>query len=481
MQWKLEDTPKRGVSEHGWRRKTVFRPGTRLVWSEEEREAFTDLHALARTWSFSWATGKMVDLPNPGAGSVIDRLANGQGLSLVLAKTLNDIAQVASAKGFKPPASFTATSNWSLGGGELEVFFMRPSAIANDGTGSGFGRVCFLLKIRPQHGQEARNFYQWGLRATNKVALDVTLPIKDWGMNHLQQVHNKVWIATNARGQRAALKFEISQNVDRFGCTNFLASHVFDGTAANVLADAGDITAIKGAHVRNGATYVPSDPEYPPPKLPAHGELLDCIRVLSPPTGSLLCKIEYKPGRPNVQDQLNALNKGPADARAAGLLAIHQGLFVKRNFRRFGKMAVFDIVVSNGDRLRPLKDGENFELQVNNFDFDNAGQPVALDNFDPNPKDFTPDTWNGYLSTLATSNKVSYYARRVIDQLVERTEAYGFLQANARKRLEDAFVEGVTLGKLTLVAFLVAQGRTLQSDFGESGREVHRRIMMLQD
>lgn len=483
MKWISEKTEKVGVSTLGWRRPARFLPATELVWSEEADEVFGDLHDLARAWGFTWNVGANVGTIDQGG--IAARLADGEKRERILKDTLNDISWVANRKGLKSPEGFSRHSAWSLGRGSLKVFLLRPGSIGPDGTGTGFSRVCFLLKLAGPDGRPARHFYQWGMLNADPYVLDVRRPVKDWRITHMEQVDTRVWVTTSAEnGARAVLKVEPSPNVERLACVAFLARHVFDATAETVQGTPEDVAEIPSLTPTQGNRYVTTDPKKQSAELLPHAQLVQSLNdflVIHPAVGQL-CRIEFRTMLPNLEKQMLRVNTLQGANRAAALLALHQAFFREANFRRLGKIAVFDIMVNNRDRLNPGKKtfGQALALELNNFDLDGAGQPIALDNFDPGGG-IQPESWPDGDDRLATDDKIQLYVRRVLDAVVNKTEAGAFLQPDARARMHAAFEQGIARGKRTLVEFLIPHGKSLRARFGATGREIHRRISQLRD
>lgn len=478
MQWKREaqSNPSTGSSRCGRLRPAGAMAPTRLVWSEDTVEEFTDLHELARSWKFRWEEGLSAN--RFARDGVLARLGEGENAELILRTILRDIGFVAMSKGCRPTNDGT---RWPLGKRILQVFFLRPASIVQ-GVGQGYDRVCFLLAVRQA---ESRQFYQWGMQ--NTESLDVTRPFGDWEVTHLDQVHNKVWVVRDRLNRKAVLKFEVPATdenkeglpkaTERLACVQFVAKRVFDGVNEIRLARREEATEIRRMRVSQGAPYVPVNPNQPRAENPStpHQNMIEQLNDKRPPADSMLCKIEFKKVQSNLQDKMDRAENFSPDERAGILRSIHQNLFHEKNFRRFGRIAVFDIVFGNKDRFYPLLKNTD-KMMITNIDFDIAGQAIPLDNFCPNSP--LSDTWEGY-ECIASPAKISRYAGRVVVQLILKTEGDTFVGEQLKAQLTAAFVEGVELGKRTVVAFLVPYGKKLSGSYGETGREIHRRIALL--
>jgi len=481
MRWVIESAVKPGVSSCGWRRSVKSKKSAMLLWQDEKSIEFHDLGAVAQTWGFAWKLSESPATVQFFPDSPLrDSLAelNFEG---ILGAILADIARVVGKKGCKMPSQLnTRGARWPLKGGTLKIYHLRPTRLDDEGHPAGFSRLGFLLLDPGQKEGEAKHFYQWSMLRKDDTNLDINKPIAEWNISGVEQVHNKVWILRNALGHKGVLKYESSDKVERFYCIGFLAANLFEDTISAVLAKPEDIEAIQVARVPNGKRYVPSDPRDPPVDLDSYPQLLSDLTKNRNATNMLVCKLEFR----EIQDNLNVLivdaTQGKSIATKRKLQVVHQKLFTPKNCKMLGRIALFDMLTGNTDRIQSVYFDEKLGMKLNNIDFDATGLPIALDNFDPNGHVNT-DVWPNELIILNQAS-LDKYARDFLNELAELTHGAAYIEATRlRQSLELAFIDGIKAGKAILVEFLKPHGRSLQEKWGKIGVEYHRRAVKLRD
>ena len=484
MAWLIETTEKTGVSTYGWRRKAQNRDSATTRWEGEKYQEFNDLCHLARQWDFRWQNDGTVVPPGLGTASRFVKCAEGRNFSEFLSYIIADIARVVTRKGCRIPRNLNdQQATWSLNGGVLRVYYLRPTALEILGGPSGFMRVCFLLIDPGQHQGEGKHFYQWGMWNKDQALLPVDKPVKDWRITHMKQVDHKVFIVKNDDGNQAAIKFELATKNERYECTNFLAENLFEDGMMSRLTDEEDITTLRNASVKSASKYVPSDPTEPAALNDAYPEFIRLLGLKTDPKITILCKNEFKTVLKNLRDQLAVANIGNVEEKRKKLLQIFSSLYTETTFIFLGKIAVFDILVNNNDRIFIHGDYRP-EANLKNFDFSLGYQPITIDNYDPNGhiKFAAPirTRWKNHRA-INTPARIQIFAKALLEDLSAKTNAAAYLGDRSIRTFELAFIKGIGVGKKNIVELLNPHGRTLKDKFGETGAEFFRRAELLRD
>ncbi|MFL1464278.1 hypothetical protein ACI6QG_18860 [Roseococcus sp. DSY-14] len=480
MEWNVESAREAGVSSCGWRRKAKNKEAAITRWEGEKFQEFSDLCHLARQWDFQWGDDGTVAPAGLGAASRLAACAEGRNFAPLLHEVLADIARVAVRKGCRMPRDpGDPHATWPLKGGVLRVYCLRPAALDILGGPSSFMRLCFLLVDAGQRQGEGKHFYQWGLWNKDKTLLPVDKPIASWRITDMKQVDHKVFIVKDRDGRQAVLKFEVTPKPERYECTNFLAENLFEDGMMSVVATAEDVAALCSAQVKSPPeVYTPADPTEPKALNPAYPEFIRLLDPNTTPRSAILCKNEFKAVRKNLRDQLRDANQGTDAEKRQNKTEIFRRLYTDSNFIFLGKIAVFDILVNNNDRIFL---GANYAPDANlkNWDFSMGYQPITIDNFDPNGH-ATPNNWRNH-GAIRTAARTKAFAKALLADLVTKTGAEDYLDARTTAMLEGAFIRGIAVGKRNIVELLNPHGRTLRENWGATGAEYFRRAEMLRE
>ena len=534
MRWMLELNSNKSS---GRVKITEVMDGLRVKWSDDIQSEFQKLGELEKVFGFQWTEVKaaptvkkperttqiFAKFPEDAPKVLVDLLGLGsleekKSCVKILGSCLAKIAEYAKSKDTK-----AGTGRRPLGtGGKLEVYFLRPAKWGANGRGCEFRRLCFALSLPSQK----EKVVIWAIRSVD--GLVITKPVSEWNLKNITQVDPKVWIFTGKSGEveeKAAVKIEVTQDLARHDCTVYLAGKMFESAPDRRPLTQADTTwitekvplKIKNKEVRQKQEAKFTDGE------PVTGAAFDNLTTEMNVNGSLCLKIEYMDPGGHLLQRISQANTDNLRE------ALNQYLFSSESvtlFKIFGRIAAFDLVVSNDDRFRPIqektvtykkktikqeqKDGLTeaqrkvldeqgsvkikwiqVDSNLKNFDFNAGNCPVALDNFEPNRSvtlnaSGIESDWKDVRPIFEVLTKRIEFSTFFLADLIEKAKAEEFFGklpskgADRRRELEFAFLQGVENGAKHLQAILPQfKEQATKRKWGDPADEMIRRIKVI--
>lgn len=272
----------------------------------------------------------------------------------------------------------------------------------------------------------------------------------------IDKVDNKVWILRGHHNDELVVKIEgpagetPAQFEGRHDYVTWLAQQALNGVPDAAPIDAGELGVLGGLNVVEGGNPQPTLASFA--NLPGNFVFLKITKVnMGKHLERRIAEIDADLRAGGRRTQRGLQRQGALDAILADPGRLDQ----------LGRIAVFDLVVNNGDRFRA--DGT---VNEKNIDFDAANQPIAIDNLDPfNRIDVAnPGNWPGAGRVVDRGSR-SGYAAAIAQDLVVKTQYAGDPVA-----LITAFRAGLTNGVATLKGLEAALRQRVAAD-GDAHRQ----------
>ena len=269
--------------------------------------------------------------------------------------------------------------------------------------------------------------------------LAVGNPIVAGDVAAIEKVDAKVWILHGHANDELVVKIEApaggetpAQFEGRHDYVTWLAQQALQGVPNAAPITAGELVVLGGLnHAEAGGLGAPT-----------------LAGLINPPGHFVFLKIAKVAMGRHLAGRIADI---AADLRAGGRRRLGRGMARQGvldailadpvRLDQLGRIAVFDLIVNNGDRFRA--DGT---VNEKNIDFSQANQPIAIDNLDPNNRIdvANPNVWPGQNRVVGAGER-SGYAAAVAQDLADKTQYAGDIFA-----LITAIRAGMTNGVATL-------------------------------